>query len=471
MDSVLRTGVSDNLTSAKSNSELVRSLEVLLEHSLACPKHQSTPLPTTSCSSESTLFEGVPSLTRPSKADEECEAVASWSYIPPPPPSSSSNADQHTPAYVTIPAQDSIRQEPAVAFPETREALDVTAKFFYLPPSDYSPSNKSTANLNDPPSSSASNSSPSPSSPIYDSLDPKWMNEALEQLKLATGLNEIDTFIISFPGLTFDNAVNGEECCDDSNARTNGTTSLVKDENSVKKNIIKVWKEASKNKHLLSLGVSEFSLERLKWLLDEAKKEESEPEPSSSLLKSNLNLEFEGRANTTGITSTRFRKPRVCQLNTRNKCDVPKDFVDFAREENIELLVHSDCSDFLPPKTFTRLLARYGSKLPLPLTHRGTLDFSTLTSKTQHKKSTSSSTAKNQIDLNKATASTSLQGRLVNGSAQSSSKEQEDEEEKKAREVLKSLSARWVLKYTVLIRDRALVADKGYIVKASRNGQ
>jgi hypothetical protein len=45
-----------------------------------------------------------------------------------------------------------------------------------------------------------------------------------------------------------------------------------------------------------------------------------------------------------------------------------------------------------------------------------------------------------------------------------------ENEEKEAREMLKSLEARWVLKYTVLIRDRALVADKGYIVKASRTG-
>lgn len=466
VDSVLRTGVSENLTSAKSNSELVKSLEVLLEHSLACPKHHSTPLPSTSCSSQSILFEGVPSLTRPSKADEECEAVASWSYIPP--PSSSTNAD-NTPAFVTIPAQDSIRQEPAVAFPETREALDVTAKFFYLPPSEYSPSSSTFAN-----DSSAAGSA----SPIYDALDPAWMSEALEQLCVATGLTEVDTFIISFPGLTFDNSVNGEDCCDDTNARTNNNNSIVKDEDAIRRNVIKVWKEASKNKHLLSLGVSEFSLDRLKWLLEQAKEEESEltkdKEASISASNDMLSEETEsGRANTTGITSTRFRKPRVCQVNTRNRCDVPAELVEFAKEENVDLLVHSDCSDFLPPRTFTRLLARYGARLPLPLTHRGILDFSTLSSKNQHKKSASSSSSsssslKNQIDLNKATASTSLQGRL-NGSETVHSKEQEEDEEKEAREVLGALSARWVLKYTVLIRDRALVADKGYIVKASRN--
>lgn len=329
VDSILRTGiVSDNLTSAKSNSELVRSLESLLEHSLACPRHASIPLPSTSCSSPDTLFEGVPSLSRPSKADEECEAVPSWSYVPPPPPSSSSSV--HTPAYVTIPAQDTIRQEPTVAFPETREALDVTAKFFYLPPSDYSPSSNST-------------SGSSLSTSLYDSLDPAWINESLDQLRIATGLTEVDTFIISFPGLTFDNSLNGEDCCDDANARTNGNDSLIKDEDAIRKNILKVWKEASKNKHLLSLGVSEFSLDRLRWLLEQAKSEGSDlqKEGGDSSVKKD---ESTGRAGTTGITSTRFRKPKVCQINTRNRCDVPSDLVEFAKEEDVDLLVHADCS-------------------------------------------------------------------------------------------------------------------------------
>lgn len=324
VDSVLRTGiVSDNLTSAKSNSELVRSLESLLEHSLACPRHTSLPLPSTSCSSPSALFEGVPSLTRPSKADEECEAVPSWSYIPP--PASTSATDHDTPAYVTIPAQDTIRQEPSVAFPETRGALDVTAKFFYLPPSDYSPS-------------SVTNDNGSPSTSLYDSLDPAWINESLEQLRVATGLTEVDTFIISFPGLTFDNSANGEDCCDDANARTNGANPLVQDEEAVRTSILKIWKEASKNKHLLSLGVSEFSLDRLHWLLDQAKKEDADSEKDSADDGSS------GRAGTTGITSTRFRKPKVCQVNTRNRCDVPSELVEFAREEDVDLLVHADCS-------------------------------------------------------------------------------------------------------------------------------
>lgn len=113
-------------------------------------------------------------------------------------------------------------------------------------------------------------------------------------------------------------------------------------------------------------------------------------------------------------------------------------------------------TDFLPPKTFTRLLARHGTRLPAVLT---------------------------------APSATSVK---VNGAGPSDAEEL-------ARRTLERLSARWVLKvsaptgwrdsgemarqiqvfgpdallhppvqYTVLIRDRAIVCDKGYIVKASR---
>lgn len=223
-----------------------------------------------------------------------------------------------------------MHQEPAVAFPETREALDVTAKFFYLPPSDYSPST----------SSNGDSEAPSPSS-LYDSLDPAWINESLEQLRIATGLTEVDTFIISFPGLTFDGKVS-EDCCDDQNARMNGTIAQqVPDEETIRKNILKVWKEASKNTHLLSLGVSEFSLDRLQWLLDQAR---TEGEGNSVKDSSSSTTKDHGRAGTTGITSTRFRKPKVCQVNTRNQCDVPDNLVSFAKEEDVDLLVHADCS-------------------------------------------------------------------------------------------------------------------------------
>jgi len=380
VDSILRTGiVSDNLTSAKSNSELVRSLESLLEHCLACPRHPSEPLPPSTSASEPATDPSI-SLTRLKPEYEECEAVPSFSYV-----------QKTRPARVTIPAQEAIRQEPAVAFPETREALDVTAKFFYLP--DAADEGKAAAEL---------------------SLDPSWIQESLTELKTATGLEEVDTFIISFPGLVFDEGKKSAKeaeaaawqatlhCCDDPHARPNGSVLSGTSEDRIQSQISGVWKVASGNKHLKSLGVSEFSLERLQWLVGHG-----------------------GEKATTGITSTDFRKPRVGQVNTRNSCDVPSDLIEYAKKEEVELLVHNDCSDFLPPKTFTRLLARHGARLPQPL----------LTAQGSEMQ--------------------------VNGSGA-------EDAEKTARKALESVRAKWVLKYTVLIRDRALVADKGYIVKAAR---
>lgn len=419
VDSILRTGiVSDNLTSARSNSELVRSLESLLESSLACPKHPSAPLPPVtpslpgrqpssanssgSDSRGSAAIDPTISFTRLRPEDEECEAVPSYSFR-------QASSKTASPAVVTIPAQDAIRQEPAVAFPETRQALDVTAKFFYLPPA--AAETESGSGVDEA------------AAAIF---DPSWIHESLAELKRATGLEEVDTFIISFPGLVFDErpaaSASGSNPassstsapvelpawargCDDPHARPSGALLPHRlSESALQSAISRVWAAASGNTHLKSLGVSEFSKERLEWLVQQS-----------------------GKDGTTGVTSTQFRRPRVGQINTRSGCDVPRDLIDFAKEEDVELWVHSDCSDFLPPRTFTRLLARHGARLPPQL------------------------------------IAPSLSGTDINGQAT-------EDAEKTARRTLESLSARWVLKYTVLIRDRALVADKGYIVKATRSG-
>jgi hypothetical protein len=337
VDSILRTGiVSDNLTSARSNSELVRSLESLLESSLACPKHPSAPLPPSppagadasianSSSRGSAAVDPTISFTRLRSEEEECEAVPSYSFR-------QASSKTASPAVVTVPAQDAIRQEPAVAFPETRQALDVTAKFFYLPPAAA-------------PRADSMEPGPDEAAAIF---DPSWIHESLRELKRATGLEEIDTFIISFPGLVFDERPIASASastpaststsapapaapvelpawargCDDPHARPSGSLlphSL--SESALQSAISRVWAAASGNTHLKSLGVSEFSKDRLQWLVRQS-----------------------GRDATTGVTSTQFRRPRVGQINTRSGCDVPRDLIEFAKEEDVELWVHSDCS-------------------------------------------------------------------------------------------------------------------------------
>jgi glutamate--cysteine ligase regulatory subunit len=195
---------------------------------------------------------------------------------------------------MTIPAREAIVQEPAVRFSETREALDVTAKFFYLP------------------SASAESAH----------FDPAWIQESLEHLKTATGLTDIDTFIISFPGLQFAECPSNCENTE-STIRQNGTAYPPLPEDDLRKQIEDVWRAASANKHLKSLGVSEFSLERLKWLFEQS-----------------------GENATKGVVTSPsgLRKPRVGQVNTRHSCDVPQDLIEFAKTEDLELLVHSDCS-------------------------------------------------------------------------------------------------------------------------------
>ncbi|POS73013.1 glutamate-cysteine ligase modifier subunit [Diaporthe helianthi] len=49
-------------------------------------------------------------------------------------------------------------------------------------------------------------------------------------------------------------------------------------------------------------------------------------------------------------------KPAVDQINIRNCCNVPPPLVSLAREQGIELFVHSDCTDILPKGTLRELL-------------------------------------------------------------------------------------------------------------------
>lgn len=50
--------------------------------------------------------------------------------------------------------------------------------------------------------------------------------------------------------------------------------------------------------------------------------------------------------------------PRVDQINIRNCCNVPPPLVKLAKEREIELFVHSDCTDVLPKGTLRELLGQ-----------------------------------------------------------------------------------------------------------------
>ena len=111
-------------------------------------------------------------------------------------------------------------------------------------------------------------------------------------------------------------------------------------------------------------------------------------------------------------SSGTLRRPSVDQVNLRDPSScaqsIPRQLETLARDEAIELLTHADCSDLLPPATFSALLDGVADRLPTAL--RQTRD-----------------------------------GRFVS----------------------RPFAAEWVLKYTIVHRERMSVVDKGYIVKSA----
>ncbi|KAK2074307.1 hypothetical protein P8C59_008524 [Phyllachora maydis] len=100
-------------------------------------------------------------------------------------------------------------------------------------------------------------------------------------------------------------------------------------------------------------------------------------------------------------------RPTVDQINIKNCCNVPPPLMKLAKEEGIELLVHSDCTDVLPQGTLRELLGqgpRGAGVLADPDNETG-----------------------------------GLQG---------------------------DLTPQWVMKYTAVVRDRGVIEDKGYFASA-----
>lgn len=88
------------------------------------------------------------------------------------------------------------------------------------------------------------------------------------------------------------------------------------------------------------------------------------------------------------------------------------DLRSYAKTQSLQLFTHSDCSDILPSKTFAHLLNKYAHRLPEPLVEA----------------------------IAKASTPSALG----------------DTAQRDVR-----LQPQWVLKYTVVIKDRSVVADKG----------
>jgi glutamate--cysteine ligase regulatory subunit len=98
----------------------------------------------------------------------------------------------------------------------------------------------------------------------------------------------------------------------------------------------------------------------------------------------------------------------VNQINLKNCCNVPPPLSKLAKEQGIELLVHSDCTDILPKGTLRELLGH-------GLGGAGLL-------------------------ADPETGAPGLEG---------------------------DLTPQWVIKYTAVVRDRGVIENKGYFAGAA----
>ena len=150
----------------------------------------------------------------------------------------------------------------------------------------------------------------------------KHTSEAIDLVLNELGVDSIDLLIVSYPGVSFDADDDGEE--ELSPDEETASTSDKSDESHSLDAQVKTWRvleELHEKGTIVQLGVSEFSSIRLERFLPELKV-----------------------------------KPSVDQINVKDCCVVPKSLITYAKERDIELLTHNDCTDILPCGTTRELL-------------------------------------------------------------------------------------------------------------------
>lgn len=139
----------------------------------------------------------------------------------------------------------------------------------------------------------------------------KYAEEAVGLVLQELHVPSIDLLIISFPGVSFDaDDEQEQDAADDIGS------------------MLETWR-ALEQLHadglVLQIGVSEFGRERLAKFL-----------PRTII------------------------RPSVDQINVRDCCVVPKSLIIYAKEQNIELLTHNDCTNILPRGTVRNVLGSGG---------------------------------------------------------------------------------------------------------------
>ncbi|KAL9025980.1 MAG: hypothetical protein Q9196_005288 [Gyalolechia fulgens] len=189
------------------------------------------------------------------------------------------------------------------------------------------------------------------------------LQEAIAAVLEELGVDSVDLLIASFPGISFD--AESEEMGDCGSASVSASDTELLDAT------LEAWREVetlNSNGVALRIGVAEFGREQLQKFL-----------PRTS------------------------RRPTVDQINVRDCHVLPESMILFAKQENLELLTHNDCTNILPEGPVRELLG-HGEK------GAGVL------------------------------ASSDSEGRGLEG----------------------HITPQWVVKYTAVDRDRGVIENKGY---------
>ncbi|KIH93122.1 glutamate--cysteine ligase regulatory subunit [Sporothrix brasiliensis 5110] len=196
----------------------------------------------------------------------------------------------------------------------------------------------------------------------------QYVDEALALVFRELGVASVDLLILSFPGMSFEgdcewaaDKINATQGDDDAEAATWAASA---------ETLFKAGK-------VRRLGVAEFGSTKLE--------------------------RFVARV---GVP------PSVDQINVHNCCNVPPPLAALAKAKGIELLVHTDCTDVLPPGTLRELLGPRGAGV---LADEG------------------------DAATNTAAPTDALRG---------------------------DLTPLWVVKYTAVVRDRGVIENKGYFAGA-----
>ena len=194
----------------------------------------------------------------------------------------------------------------------------------------------------------------------------KHAQEAVDLVLRELHMSSVDLLIVSFPGVSLDADDDDDEEGFDHNQNSEGLDIGA---------MTKTWKalEYLHDKGMArQIGLSEFGTERLKKFL-----------PTARI------------------------KPSVDQINVKDCCVVPKHLILYAKEENIELLTHNDCTNILPCGTIRELLG--------------------------------SSEKGAGVLAGEGEVSDGLRG---------------------------DIKPQWVVKYTAVVRDRGVIENKGYFAMA-----